>query len=239
MMEIMSKKGTKRIVLFALAATLLILQGCGGGDSDESGRAHVNQESGSTNGAVLDERVGTIPSPAKEIHLAKAADAANCYLLRKIPPDNDREIAADAPAPEYSSDPPLSGPHVAPPHQQADGAYLVMPDESATVASLNQGRMTIQYAPDLPEEIQSELKGLYDTMYGGTLFLPNGSMNYAVATTTWGNLLGCTAYEGAATLNAIRAFGKATWGKFGDVPVDRFPVEGPTPRSPEEPSAAE
>lgn len=169
----------------------------------------------------------------------KAAEAASCYLLRKVPPENDKEIAADAPAPKYSTDPPLSGPHVAPPHQQADGAYLVMPDESTTVASLNHGRMTIQYAPDLPEEVQSELKGLYDTMYGGTLFFPNDTMNFAVAATTWGNLLGCTGYDNAATLNAIRAFGKATWGKFGDVPVDRFPVEGPTPVSPEESSSAE
>ncbi len=223
--------------LFALVALVIALQGCGGGG--DSGRAHVNQDSGSTNGAVLDERAGTIPPPTKKIDLMKAAQAAHCYLLRNVPPRNDKEIAADAPASEYASDPPLSGPHVAPPHQQADGAYMVMPDESATVASLDHGRMTIQYAPDFPEEIQSELKGLYDTMYGGTLLFPNGNMQYAVAVTTWGNLLGCTGYEGAATLNAIRAFGKATWGKSGDVPVDRFPVEGPTPASPQESGSAE
>jgi hypothetical protein len=238
MMALVSKNGHKGSALFALVA-LFILQGCGGGKGDESGRAHVNQESGSTNGAVLDERVGTIPPPAKKIALVKVAKAADCYLLRKVPPQNDKEIAPDAPAPEYSIDPPLSGPHVAPPHQQADGAYLVTPDESATVASLNHGRMTIQYAPDLSEEIQLELKGLYDTMYGGTLFFPNDTMNYAVAATTWGNLLGCTGYVGTATLNAIRAFGSATWGKSGDVPVERLPVEGPTPVSPEESSAAE
>jgi hypothetical protein len=234
----MSNGRKKVVALFALVV-LLMLQGCGADGGDESGRAHVNQESGSTNGAVLDERVGTVPAPAKKIDLTKAADAANCYLLRNVPAGDDKDIAADAPAPKYSTDPPLSGSHVAPPHQQADGAYLVMPDESTTVASLNHGRMTVQYAPDLPEEIQLELKGLYNTMYGGTLFFPNGAMNYAVAITTWGNLLGCTAYEGAATLNAIRAFGRATWGKSGDVPVGKFPVEGPTPASPEESGAAE
>jgi hypothetical protein len=98
--------------------------------------------------------------------------------------------------------------------------------------------MTIQYAPDLPEEIQLELKGLYDTMYGGTLFFPNNTMLYAVAATTWGNGLFCPGYEGSATLDAIRAFGKATWGKSGDEPVKKFPVEGPTPANPEEPGKA-
>lgn len=226
--------------LLALVAALLMLQGCGGGSGDggESGSAHINSKSGSTNGAVPDERAGTTPPPAKEVDLAKAAKAADCYLLRHVKPENVKEIAPNAPAPEYAFDPPMSGPHVAPPHQQADGAYMTTPDESATVASINHGRLTIQYAPDLSEKIQLELKGLYDTMYGGTLLFPNDTMHYAVAATTWTNVLGCTGYEGAPTLNAIRAFGRETWGKFGDVPVGKFPVEGPTPVRPEEPGAA-
>ena len=113
-----------------------------------------------------------------------------------------------------------------------------MPDQRTTVASLVQGRMTIQYAPDLPEEIQLALKGLYDSMHGGTLFFPNDEMLYAVAATTWSNGLFCAGYEGAATANAIRTFGKETWGKYGDVPVDKFPPEGPTPANPEEPGSA-
>ena len=40
------------------------------------------------------------------------------------------------------------------------------------VHSLEHGRMEIQYSPDLPEEDQLELKGLYDTMYGGDAALP-------------------------------------------------------------------
>ena len=72
--------------------------------------------------------------------------------------------------------------------------------------------MEIQYSPDLPEKDQLALKGLYDTMYGATLLFPNDNMPYEVAATTWTNLLGCPNYKGAITLDAIRAFGKATWG---------------------------
>jgi hypothetical protein len=225
----------RKRVLLVLLLGLAALAGCGGGGSDGGSSAHINEQSGAVNGAVPDERVGTKPPPAKNIGLAKAVEKANCYTRLKIPPEGDEVIPVSAPAPEYKRDPPISGPHVAPPHQQADGAYMVAPEESATVASIDHGRMTIQYAPDLPEELQLALKGLYDTMYGGTLFFPNNSMDFAVTATTWTNGLYCTGWEGNATLEALRAFGKATWGKYGDEPVGKFPVEGPTPAKPEEP----
>ena len=230
----------KRFVL-GLVTGLLALSGCGGGGGGggpEGGNAHVNPSSGAVNGLIPDERVGKKPQPPKETNLVKAAEEASCYLLRNYPVEGDKVVSANAPAPEYSKDPPMTGPHVAPPHQQADGAFLTAPAIPAAMASLNNGRMTIQYAPDLSEELQLELKGLYDTMYGGTLLFPNSTMHYAVAATTWSNSLDCPGIQGAKTLDAIRAFGKATWGKFGDEPVDKFPVEGPTPAEPKESGAA-
>src|SRR5690242_18869515 len=101
----MGKGRNKGRVLIALAAMLLMLQGCGGGGSDESANAHINPKSGSTNEVILDERMGTPPAPGKKIELAKVAKAAGCYLLRHVRPENDKEIAANAPAPEYSFDP--------------------------------------------------------------------------------------------------------------------------------------
>jgi hypothetical protein len=226
----------KKRVLLALLAVLL-LAGCGSSDGD-GGNAHINENSGATNEVLPDERVGTKPAPAKEMSLAKAAKVAKCFTRLKMPLEGDKVIPVGAPEPKYDRDPPLSGPHYAPPHRQADGAYLTSPEPPAVLASLQQGRMTIQYAPDLPEEFQLDLKGLYDTMYGGALFFPNGSMNYAVAVTTWTNGLYCTGLAHGATLDAIRAFGKATWGKYGDEPVEKSSVEGPTPASPEEPREA-
>jgi hypothetical protein len=115
---------------------------------------------------------------------------------------------------------------------------MLSPEPIEGVAALYHGRMEIQYAPDLSEEIQLQLKGLYDTMYGGTLLFPNETMEYAIAVTTWRGLLACAGWEEGTTLEAIRAFGKATWGKRGGGSVDEFPVDGPTPRNPEEPDKA-
>jgi hypothetical protein len=234
----MGQRGGKGVFLLALlVAVAVMLAGCGG-DDGEGGSAYVNEDSGSTNGLPLDERKGTPPPPAEETDLRKAADKANCYLYLNQKDEGSEELPPDSPSPEYMSDVPTSGPHVEPPHQQADGAYMLTPEPIDFVASLDHGRMEIQYAPDLDEEAQLKLKGLYDTMYGGTLPFPNEFMNFAVAATTWRGLLGCTSWSDAITLDAIRAFGKETWGKRGSESVDAFPVSGPTPREPAEPDAS-
>ena len=93
--------------------------------------------------------------------------------------------------------------------------------------------MEIQYDPSLSEKQQLEIKGLYDTEYAGALLFPNAKMPYEVAATTWTNLLGCKTYKGAITLDAIRDFGRLTWGRYGGEPVDGFgPLDGPTPANP-------
>ncbi len=109
-----------------------------------------------------------------------------------------------------------------------------MPAEIDFVHSLEHGRLEIQYAPGLAEKDQLALKGVYDTMYGASLLFPNEKMPYQVAATTWTNLLGCPTYRGAITLDAVRDFGKATWGKYGGEPVHAFVFTGPTPAEPAE-----
>jgi len=227
------------LVLVALIAALFVASGCGDSSEGASDNAHINTESGSTHDLIADEREGTPPPPLKFTNLRKAATDSGCFLLLKLKPEEEKELPPGAPAPNYETEPPVSGPHVEPPYQQADGAYLNLVDSIDQVGALDHGRMIIQYAPDLSEEIQLELKGLYDTMYGATLFFPNDEMPLAVAATTWTNFLGCTSYDGQVTLDAIRDFGKLTWGKYGTKPVKSFPFEGPTPADPEEPGSAE
>lgn len=216
--------------LLVVAGIVALIASSGG--SGGSGAAHINQESGSTNGIEPDEREGTSPPEAKVTNLKQAAAKAGCNLQLKLKSEGKSHFAPTTPAPEYGTNPPTSGNHVEPPYQQADGAYSEMPGEIFIVHSLEHGRMEIQYSPDLPEEDQLALKGLYDTMYGGTLLFPNDNMEYEVAATTWTNLMGCPEYKGAATLDAIRAFGKATWGRYGGEPPNAFGLKGPTPLEP-------
>jgi hypothetical protein len=225
-------------VVLAIAAVVLVL--ASGGDSSNGdapeGDAHINlhTEIGSTNGVEPDNRAGTLPATVKITNLGAAAKRAGCDLRLHLKDEGHNHIPVGSPSPGYKTNPPTSGDHVEPPYQQADGAYAEMPAEIDFVHSLEHGRMEIQYAPDLPERDQLALKGVYDTMYGATLLFPNDKMPYEVAATTWTNLLGCPSYKGAATLDAIRDFGKLTWGKYGGEPAELFTFTGPTPAEPAE-----
>ena len=87
--------------------------------------------------------------------------------------------------------------------------------------------MEIQYSPDLPEQAQLELKGLYDTMYGATLLFPNDEHALRGRGDDLDQPARLPDYKGAATLDAIRAFGKATWGKYGGEPVRSLHIHRP------------
>jgi len=245
-----SKSGRNRLLIgYAVVSTAVIaiavvvfLLVSGGGDSSsangetDGGGAHINLDEtiGNTNGVQPDDRAGIIPPPPKETDLKVAARKANCELRLKLPDEGHTHLPPEAEEPNYKTSPPSSGNHVEPPFQQADGAYSEEPKQLDAVHSLEHGRMSIEYSPDLPEQAQLELKGLYDTMYGATLLFPNEKMVYDVAAVTWTNLLVCKEYKGQPTLDAIRAFGKETWGKYGGEPVFAFKFDGPTPAEPEE-----
>jgi hypothetical protein len=221
-------------VVLAIAVLVFVLAS-GGDDAGAEGDSHINLNAavGSTNGVQPDNRAGTPPPEAKVTDVEDAAEQAGCQLRLRLPDEGNQHIPEGADAPDYGTNPPTSGPHVEPPFQQADGAYAEMPAEINMVHTLEHGRLEIQYSPNLPDKDQLALKGLYDTMYGATLLFPNDRMSYEVAATTWTNLLGCPTYKGAATLDAIRAFGAETWGKYGGEPAEAFTFTGPTPADPE------
>ncbi len=215
------------IGLAVVVGIVSVIASSGGGDAS----AHLNPASGSINGFEPDEREGADVPAAKETNLEKAAEQAGCVVRLELKEEGKSHLPPTATAPDYQTSPPTSGNHAESPFQQADGAYSEMPDEIFIVHALEHGRMEIQYSPDLSEDEQLELKGLYETMYGGTLFFPNDNMTYAVAASTWTNLIGCPEYKGAATLDAIRAFGKKTWGRYGGEGTGA--VKGPTPVEPQ------
>jgi hypothetical protein len=240
-----ARSGSNRLIVtyaivstVVLAAAVLIFVLVSGGDDSEGGEAHinVNQAMGNTNGVQPDDRAGIVPARTKVFDLDQAAKAAGCKVELNLEDEGNEHLPQNSPLPNYKTNPPTSGNHVEPPYQQADGAYRDEPSELDVVHSLEHGRLAIEYSPDLPEKAQLELKGLYDTMYGASLLFPNDKLPYDVAAATWTNLIGCKTYKGAITLDAIRAFGRETWGKYGGEPVEGFTFTGPTPAKPDEPS---
>jgi hypothetical protein len=171
-----------------------------GGDAPET--AHIQALSGQTHDVPPDDREGTVPPEPQQGDPEAASKEAGCELETGLP-EEGREHVTDKSV-DYETDPPTSGNHN--PEQQADGAYAQMPDPLNFVHSLEHGRVEIQYSPDLSEAEQLELKGVFDESPEGVLFFPNPEMDAAVAVAAWTNLLTCDAYEGAPTLDAVRAF---------------------------------
>jgi hypothetical protein len=190
-----------------IAGIVVVIAGSGGGagSSDTPAAAHINVETGSVNGVPADAREGTPPPLVRQASLSKAAAAAHCDLRLNLPNEGQTHIAPGKHV-TYDTNPPTSGNHVAPPYQQADGAYSKTPVDINYVHSLEHGRIEIQYSLRLPEEDQLALKGVFDDSPSGMLLFPNSKMPYEVATTAWTQLMGCKKYEGSKTLDAIRDF---------------------------------
>lgn len=162
-------------------------------------------------GIELDGRAGITPDPVEKGDLEAAAKAADCELELDLRDEgNDHLSDEDVPSVDFKTSPPTSGDHYAGNEPGAgalaDGAYLETPPVGRSVHALEHGRVAIQYSPDLSEQEQLELKGVFEEDPAGVLFFPNDEMPFDVAITAWRQLAGCDAYEGAATLDVLRAF---------------------------------
>jgi hypothetical protein len=193
------------LALATVAGLIVVIASSGGGSGEEVGpeSAHIVPETGITQGLEPDGREGTEPPPLEQGDLPEAAEAARCDLQVDLPDEGASHLAPQDPAPEYGTNPPNSGDHS--PDPIADGAYLTPPRPINFVHSLEHGRVEIQYDPDLPEDDQLMLKGVFDESPAGMLMFPNPEMPYEVAVTAWTNLVGCEQYSDGV-LDVLRDF---------------------------------
>ena len=198
------------VLTLAVVVGLAIVLTSGGDDTNQvdgqdiPDAAHIQVNSGFLHDVTPDGREGTPPPELQQGDLEIAAKDAGCELQLDLPDEGADHISKESEIPDYKTDPPTSGNHN--PEQLADGAYSEEPELWWAVHSMEHGRIEIQYSPDLPEEDQLALKGVFDQRPDGVLLFPNSEMPYDVAVTAWTQLMGCPKYEGAATLDAIRDF---------------------------------
>ncbi len=205
------------VLTLAVVVGLVIVLAGGDDEKDPAANlpdnAHIEPLSGSVNDVAPDDRTGTTPPALQQGDLAEAAKTAGCDLELDLEDEGNQHLKPSDPVPDYETNPATSGDHIAPPLQQADGAYSETPNPEYALHSLEHGRIAIQYSPDLSEEDQLALKGVFDESPDGMLLFPNPDMPYDVAATAWTQLLGCDSFEGDATLDAIRDFRDAYRGR--------------------------
>jgi hypothetical protein len=191
-----------------LGGLVIVIASGGGGGSADSGpeAANIVPETGTVPPNVEpDGREGTTPPPIEHADLEEAAQVAGCELRLDLPDEGNTHLRPNDEPPDYKTNPPTSGDHVTQPFQTADGAYLDPIDPINFVHSLEHGRIEIQYDPELPEDQQLLLKGVFDESPAGMLMFPNPDMPYAVAVTAWTNMAACEQFD-EAVVDVIRDF---------------------------------
>jgi hypothetical protein len=183
----------------------------GGGSVDACENAHI-QNTGSFKSLEPDCRQGTSESasPTQFGDLAVSAQKAGCQLKENLPDEGNTHVP-NSTAVHYGTVPPTSGNHN--PVPISDGAYKtpVTSDTSKEtnirneVHAMEHGRIEIHYTPDLPEDQQLALKGVFDADPDGVLLYPDPDMPYDVAVTAWTNEVVCPHYN-PVVLDVIRNF---------------------------------
>jgi hypothetical protein len=202
------------VIVVAIVAGIVVAV-AGGGEDDAPGDfpepAYIEPDIGAVPADLEpDGREGIAPPPQEEADLQAAARAANCELQLDLEEEGNTHFGDPDRVPGYKTNPPTSGDHYAGNENGsgalADGAYLTTPQVARAVHSLEHGRVAIQYSPDLSEEEQLQIKGVFEESPQGVIMFPNPDMPYDVAITAWTQLAGCETYEGLPTLDVLRTF---------------------------------
>jgi hypothetical protein len=203
-----------------LAGLVIVLLGSDGGGSEDAGpeQAHIVPETGTPpEGVEADGREGTTPPAIQQADLEEAAKLADCELRLNLPDEGNSHLKPNEDPPDYQTNPATSGDHIVPPLQASDGAYSEPVPAVNSVHSLEHGRVIIQYDPELPEDQQLMLKGVFDESPAGMLMYPNPEMPYAVAVTAWTQLAGCKKFSDGV-IDVVRDF-RDTYRGQGPEPV--------------------
>jgi hypothetical protein len=205
--------GILTVAVIAGLVAVIASGGSSGGGSAGSAcdNAHI-QNTGTFKGLEPDCRQGTSESvsPTQYGDLAVSAQKAGCQLRENLPDEGNTHVPNSTPV-HYGTVPPTSGNHN--PNPISDGAYTtpVTSDTSKEtnirneVHAMEHGRIEIHYAPNLPEDQQLALKGVFDADPDGVLLYPDPDMPYDVAVTAWTNEVVCPKYN-PVVLDVIRNF---------------------------------
>jgi hypothetical protein len=140
-------------------------------------------------------------------NIDEAAKAAGC-VLQHPPIEGRGHETKNFTTSDYKTNPPTSGAHF--PQWYSDGVYNPgdVPNLGMLVHTLEHGRIDLQYKPGTPAATVKGLEAFMaeqDDGYHMLMFQNTTNMQYAVAATAWGHLLGCSKMNDKV-YDALRTF---------------------------------
>jgi len=164
----------------AILLLLLLLVGCGSDDADDDASATTSTSSAATTStsttsttvdeSVCDEPVEEAPDPASSVH-----------------------VLPGGAEPQYTTDPPTSGPHQAVGEVEAVQADPI--PRPRQVGILESGRVLVQFGPDLDAGARTALTALAGDE---VVVAPNDELPAPVVATAWLHKMTCTGVDAEA-----------------------------------------
>jgi hypothetical protein len=185
------------VAVVAVTVAIVVVALAGGDDESGAGRGGGTKDPGAF-------PAGSVPKE-QPIGLEEAAKAADCELK-----DEEQAQASHVEGKvDYKDNPPIGGDHSEIPAD--DGAYYSEPPTTeSSLHSLEHGRISIQFRPNVPNSLKGNLKALFDEDPHHILLYPNQTdMPYEISATAWGHSLTCDKANDKV-YDAIRAF-KFRW----------------------------
>jgi hypothetical protein len=201
------------VLTVAVIAGLVVAITSGGGDGEKAAstdaNCHIQSQIGVFEDYECDSRQGTAPPSLQFGDLEESATEAGCELMLDLEDEGNDHFTEEKKG-SYGTNPPTSGDHYAGPGETgsgaiADGAYATALPEARLVHAMEHGRVEVRYDPDLPEDQQLALKGVFDDDPAGIIMVPDPDLPYAVAVSAWTNAVGCKAYD-PLVLDMVRNF---------------------------------
>jgi Protein of unknown function (DUF3105) len=185
------------LALAAVVAIVVIFVSSGGDDGGGNGGPQTAEAS--------DIKAQPIP-PQSVANLNAAAKAAGCKVSTF--PSEGREHT-DNPEEKinYRTNPPTSGRHYVQWTEDGDYAGQDPPQLTATVHSLEHGRINFQYKPGTDPKVIGQMRTLFEEQggYHSLLFQNQSGMKDAIAATAWTHSITCPQVNDKVW-DALRAF---------------------------------
>jgi hypothetical protein len=115
--------------------------------------------------------------------LALQPESAALAAVETFPDLGQIHIDANAPTPEYNSNPPTSGPHAATP--ASCGIYRQEVPDALAVHSLEHGAVIVQYDPATSASTRSEIESFARDAGSHIIVAPRESLDGEIAATAW------------------------------------------------------
>jgi hypothetical protein len=107
--------------------------------------------------------------------------------VQTLPNQGQQHIDANAPLPDYNSDPPTSGPHAAVP--APCGIYRRPVPDVTQIHDLEHGAVVIQYGPETTDEEREQLEDFARDAGTHVIVAPREGMAQKIAVTAWTKLM--------------------------------------------------